>query len=709
MTDARKTGNANKGRKALWIMGGLLLAGAVAGGWSWLRYGASQPAPRLAAMVGAARPTTMGWQAQVTDLARGFADPFGVALDRKGNAYVADGGESNAIVRITPQGGVSVLAGGREGYADGAGAAASFHTPSGVAFDRAGNLYVADTGNNAIRKVTMAGVVSTVAGGAGAGFADGQGKAALFNGPLAVAVDKAGNLYVADTYNDRIRRITPDGVVSTVAGGDAPGFADGPGALARFDTPSGLVLDKAGNLYIADTVNGAVRKLAVDGTVSTVAQTDTEAKEPLMRRPVALAITHDGFLYIGDMARGRILQWSPQGELRGLTGVGVDIAVGDAGPVRIGRAAGLAVDSAGALLVTDAPRRVLRKVAARRAAPVVHPVAVVGPAPVAATVVPWPFAPQDARHEVVGVIGEVRGSYDGESRHHFHNGLDVQADMGVPVLAVANEKVTSPVPNSDVGGTGESIGIDSFAYVHLRVGRTVRDAPIDPERFTILLDEKGKPARVRVKRGQRFRIGDPVGTVNRMFHVHLIHRTAGGVSNPLALPFPQMQDTIAPRINGIELHDAAGQRLLKKEGKRLLVARDGGALAIVVDAFDMADGNAARRRLGLYKAGYQVLGADGVPLPGFDKPVVNIEFNQLPPDDESVKIAYADKSGITVYGSAATRFLYVVTNRTRDGAAATGSWDPAALAPGDYTIRIFAADYAGNEALAGRDLDITVR
>jgi len=707
LTDARTTGISNRRRKALWVLAATLLAGALAGGWAWLRYGASQPAPRIAAMVGALRPTTMGWSAHVTEIARGFADPYGVALDRKGNVYVADGGESNVIVRITPQGGVSVLAGGREGYADATGAAAAFHTPSGMAIDRAGNLYVADTGNNAIRKVTPAGVVSTVAGGSGAGFADGQGKAALFNGPLAVAVDKAGNLYVADTYNDRIRRISPDGMVSTLAGGEAPGFADGPGALARFDTPSALVLDKAGNLYVADTVNGAVRKLAVDGTVSTIAQTDPEAKEPLMRRPVALAITHDGFLYIGDMARGRILQWSPQGELRALTGVGVDIAVGDAGPMRIGRAAGLALDSAGALLVADAPRRVLRKVAARKAAP--SAVAVVAPAPAPATMVPWPFAPQDARHEVVGVIGEVRGSYDGESRHHFHNGLDVQADMGVPVLAVANEKVTSPVPNSDIGGTGESIGIDSFAYVHLRVGRTVRDAPIDPERFAILHDEKGKPARVRVKRGQRFRIGDPLGTVNRMFHVHLIHRAASGVSNPLALPFPNMVDTIAPRINAIELHDAAGQRLLKKDAQRLLVARDGGPLAIVVDAFDMADGNAARRRLGLYKAGYQVLGADGVPLPGFATPVVNIEFNQLPPDDESVKIAYADKSGITVYGSAATRFLYVVTNRTRDGAAAAGSWNPAALAPGDYTIRIFAADYAGNEALAGRDLDITVR
>ena len=690
-------------------MAGLLVAATLAGGWLYLRYGATPAAPRLAAMVGAKRPTVMGWQAGVSELARGFADPFGVVLDRQGNAYVTDGGEANVIYRITPQGVASVLAGAREGYADGAGAAAAFDTPSGIAIDRDGNLFVADTGNNAIRKVTRDGVVTTLAGGTGAGYADGAGKAAQFNGPLAVALDKAGNVYVADTYNDRIRKITPAGMVTTLAGGAAPGFADGVGTLARFDTPAGLALDKAANLFIADTVNGAVRKLAPDGTVTTVAQSDREAKEPMMRRPLALAITHDDFLYIGDMARGRILQLSPAGELRGLSGVGVDIAVGDAGPMRIGRASGLAVDNVGALYVADSPRRALRRVAARGALPRRgRQIAVVAPAPAPVATMPWPFAPQDARHEVVGVIGEVRGSYDGESRHHFHNGLDIQAAMGVPVLAVANEKVTSPVPNSDFGGTGESLGVDSFAYVHMRVGRTLRDAPIDPARFTMLLDEKGKPNRVRVKRGTRFRIGEPVGTVNRLFHVHLIYRTASGVSNPLALPFPQMHDTVAPHINRIELHDANGQALTRKEGKRLLVARTGGPLSIIVDAFDQADGNAARRRLGLYKVGYQVLGADGAPLPGYAQPVVNIEFNQLPPDDDSVKVAYADKSGITVYGSAATRFLYVVTNRARDGVAATGSWDPAQLAPGDYTIRIVAADYAGNEAQAGRELSITV-
>lgn len=699
-------------------LGAALLAAA--GAALWYHFGAdgSLAGPKVRAMLRAHTSTQVGWPVSVHDVARGFADPYGVVLDRDGNAYVSDGGEANAIYRVGRDGAVTLLAGGREGYADGTGAAASFHTPSGLAIDGDGNLLVADTGNNAIRKVTMQGVVSTLAGNGVAGALDGPGASAQFNGPVGVAVDRTGTVFVADTYNDRIRRIGPDGSVSTVAGGPEPGFADGAAGAARFDTPTGLALDKAGNLFIADTFNGAVRKLAPDGTVSTLALSNPDEKEPLMRRPLSLAVTHDGFLYIGDMSRGRVLQLTPAGELRGLTGVGVDIAVGDAKPVRLGRAAGLALHKDGELVVADAPRRVLRHIGRREAAamhaqvvpgqvPALAAAAALAPSPAAATF-PWPLAPQDARHEVVGVVGEVRGSYDGESRHHFHNGLDMQAAMGAPVLAVANEKVTSPLPNGEFGSVGESLGVDQFAYVHMRVGRTVRDTVVDPERFVMLTDDKGKPTRVRVKRGTRFKVGDTVGTVNRLFHVHLIHRTASGVSNPMALPFPHMQDTIAPRIEAITLHGPDDVPLARKAGKRLLVPRSGGPLSIVMEAYDQADGNAARRKLGLYKAGYQIMGADGVPLAGFERPVINIEFNQLPPDDASVQVAYANNSGITVYGSARTRFLYVLTNRVRDGAAATGSWDPASLQPGDYTIRVFAADYAGNEATGGRELAIRV-
>ncbi|MDQ1923886.1 SMP-30/gluconolactonase/LRE family protein [Massilia pseudoviolaceinigra] len=726
--------------------------GAIGAGGIWyaLQPGGQPAVRKVAAMVGIKpQPTVLGWPVSIGTVAGSsgsagfadgaaaqarFSDPFGLVIDRDGNVFVADAGENNRIRKITPEGVVSTLAGRREGFADGTGAAAGFHTPSGIAIDAAGNLFVADTGNNAVRKITPSGVVSTIGGTGVAGYRDGKAGEAQFNGPVGVAVDKAGVVYVADTYNDRIRKIALDGTVSTLAGG-APGYVDGPAAAAQFDTPTSVVVDATGNLYVADTSNGAVRKLAPDGQVITLAIAPEDAEKPLLRRPVGLALTHDGFLYVGDIWRGRILQVSPDGSLRGLTGIGVDIDIGDDKSLRLSRPSAIALDRTGALYVADAVKRTVHRVSPRLdgatavlapkapalvatgTAPVAaastasQPVAAALPAPAAPAAAgrfPWPFKPQDQRHEVVGTIGEVRGSYGGESRHHFHSGLDVQANMGVPVLAVADEKVSSPVPNWAFGDVGEGMSVDSMAYIHMRVGRTVKDAPLDPARFIMLDNEKGKAARMRVKRGTRFHVGEALGTVNRMFHVHLVYQPGGAEANPLTLPFTGFSDQVAPRIDKIQLVDAAGTALARKPGKRVMVARGTGPLGIVVDAYDQADGNAARRKLGLYKVGYQVLQADGTPVAGFDKPLINIEFNKLPPDPESVKLAYADNSGITVYGSATTRFLYVVTNTVRDGVAKTGGWDPAALAPGDYLIRIFAADYVGNEALNGRDLPITV-
>ena len=670
------------------------------------------------------KPTPIGWPVAITDIAGDgrsgfadavgvqarFADPYGMAIDRKGTLYVADAGDNNRIRKIAPGGAVTTLAGSSEGYADGTGAAAAFNTPSGIALDKDGNLYVADTGNNAIRKVTPEGVVTTVAGNGTAGDADGPALDARFNGPMGVAVDGKGNIYVADTYNDRIRRIGVDGKVVTLAGLAAPGYADGTAAEAMFDTPTAIVLDAQGALLVADTQNGAVRKIDTAGNVSTIARAADGEQKPMLRRPVSLALAPDGLLYIGDMARGRILQLAPDGSLHGLTGIGIDIEIGDAKSVRLERPAALVLDKDGALLVADAFKRVLRKLAPRSGpvqAAAEKPQAPMPPQAAAGSF-PWPFKPQNGWHEVVGTIGEVRGSYRGENRDHFHNGLDVQADMGVPVLAVASEKVSSPLPNWGFGSVGEGMSVDAISYIHMRVGRTLKDEPVNPARFTLLLGDKGKPLRVRIKRGTRFNVGDTMGTVNRLFHVHLVNRPPAGELNPLQLGFSGFSDDVAPRVEAIALVDANEQRLVKKKGRRLLVPRGAGPLAIVADAYDQADGNVKRRRLGLYKAGYQLLDAKGAPLPGFEAPRITIEFNRLPPDQESVKVAYAASSGITEYGSAATRFQYVVTNTVRDGQAVPGSWDPATLAPGDYTIRIFAADYAGNEARSGRDLAITV-
>ena len=147
-----------------------------------------------------------------------FSDPFGVAVDRDGHVFVADAGDNNAIRRVSPDGRVSVFCGGREGFGDGDAASATFRTPSGLAFLPDGRLVVADTGNNAIRLVGRDGSVTTLAGDGTPGRDDGTGRAARFNGPVAVAVGPDAAVYVADTYNDQVRRIGADGRVTTIAG-----------------------------------------------------------------------------------------------------------------------------------------------------------------------------------------------------------------------------------------------------------------------------------------------------------------------------------------------------------------------------------------------------------------------------------------------------------------------------------------------------------
>ena len=192
-----------------------------------------------------------------------FNNPIGVAVDEGGNVYVADS-DNNRIRKLTPGGKVNTLAGKKRGFLDGQGGEALFRDPVDIAIDKEGNVYVADQGNHSIRKISPGGVVTTLAGGGTAGYSDGAGKSARFNGPQGVAVDKRGTVYVSDTENNRIRRITPDGIVSTIAGDGKAGFVDGPGHMAQFKAPRGLAVDSRGSyLYVADRDNRRIRKIAL--------------------------------------------------------------------------------------------------------------------------------------------------------------------------------------------------------------------------------------------------------------------------------------------------------------------------------------------------------------------------------------------------------------------------------------------------------------
>lgn len=677
--------------KAGLVGAGLVLAGAglIWSGWIGNTERVAKPR-RVAVLRQADAPTKIDWQARLATLAPTsvLTDPFGVAIDPVGNVLVADG---DRIWQMSPDGAVATFAAGLD-------------TPSALAFDRRGNLYVADTGTHTIRKISPAGVMTTLAGTGQAGYRDGPGAAARFNGPVGLAVDRAGNVFVADTYNDRIRRIAPDGVVTTIAGNGAPGDADGAAHGAAFDTPSGIAVARDGTLYIADTGNDAVRAISPAGLVSTLAAPAEGERRPLLKRPVGITLTHDGILYVGASSGGRILQFSKDGTYRALDNID---ATGDDRSLRLFGPRGIAVEPDGSLLVADAQAlRVQRLFVPKAGTPA--PASVAAVPPLIKGLMPWPVAPQFGSHEVVGLMGEVRGSYDGEARDHFHGGLDVRADVGAHVLAVTAAKVTDPYANWGFGTLTEGFTIGALSYVHMRVGREPDGRVLDP-RFIVLRNAKGTPTRIRVPRGTRFDVGEALGTVNSMAHVHLDYYPGGPNTNPMTLPFVGLADSVPPQIDSIALYDhASGQRLVKKSGGRLLVPRAGGDLSIVADAWDQMDGNLARRRLGIYKLGYQLLHADGSPLPGFDQPLITQTYDRLPREREAVKLLYAPNSGIPAYGSRATHFAYAINNTLKNGVATAGRWQVASIAPGNYILRIFAADFGGLAATNGRDLAISV-
>jgi len=240
--------------------------------------------------------------------------PRDIAIDLQGNLYVTDY-LYHRIRKISPHGEISTFAGadssGLESFADGIGSEARFAHPFGMQIDAAGNLYVADFGNHRIRKITPAGEVSTFAGSGTQGEADGIGALAQLNRPAAMAIDAAGNLYVTDSH--RIRKITPAGEVSTLAGKAEGGHADGPLNEAEFNNPLGLAIDALGNLYVADTHNNRIRKITPAGEVSTLAGTDEGGgyvdglgSQAQFYSPHSIAIDTDGNLYVTDYYDKRI-------------------------------------------------------------------------------------------------------------------------------------------------------------------------------------------------------------------------------------------------------------------------------------------------------------------------------------------------------------------------------------------------------------------
>jgi streptogramin lyase len=300
-----------------------------------------------------------------------FSDPAAMVADKSGNFFVADS-QNHAIRKITAGGAVTTFAGqlGVAGSANGIGA--QFNTPSGLAFDQGGNLFVSDTGNNLIRKITPAGAVSTFAGVAGAGgFLDGAADGALFNSPLGITVASNGIIYVADSGNHCIRKIS-GGVISTFAGSPQVwGSVDAKGTNAQFNGPVGLAFDNRMNLFVCDANNDTIRKIAPDGTVTTFAgaagldgAADGDVSSARFRSPAELAFDRKGNLFVADSLNQTVREIATNGIVStvcGAAGVyGSDDGINGAG--RFFNPYGLVVTAEGSLQVADTYNELVRTV-----------------------------------------------------------------------------------------------------------------------------------------------------------------------------------------------------------------------------------------------------------------------------------------------------------------------------------------------------------
>jgi len=248
-----------------------------------------------------------------------FASPADIIVNGS-TIYVLDAGSGSrgASLRIISGNNVTTLAGGGSGggsgggatppggWTNGTGTAATFGNSWGFARDANGNFFIADANNQLIREVTPAGVVTTFAGSGGIGHVDGTGTNAYFHGPADIAIDKSGNIFVADEGNQMIRKITPAGVVTTFAGSGSIGSADGVGTAASFYDPEGICFDNNGNLLVADAMNNKIRMIAPDGTVTTIAGTggtdliDGPGATAQIGAPSDITVDANGVIYVAD-------------------------------------------------------------------------------------------------------------------------------------------------------------------------------------------------------------------------------------------------------------------------------------------------------------------------------------------------------------------------------------------------------------------------
>ena len=628
---------------------------------------------------------------------RKLGEPFGIAV-RNREVFVSDG-QNGIIWKADVDGVLSEFSKG-------------FSTPSAIAFSENGDLIVADSGDHTIKSVNARGKVTVLAGKSGErGSRDGNFAEARFNAPVGVAVEGA-KVFVADTYNDRIR-VVENGKVKTVAGSGQGYLDDKKGTAAKFNTPAGIAVLK-GKLVVADTGNRRIRIVEADGKTWTLAGNgDAERRDGLLpdasfEMPVGVEVDEAGSIFVADGNAVRAIGGKFLPIVETVAGRGRGYSDSALKNARFSRVTGLAFAGNGDLFVADADNSMIRVISGRgtghrasakdidRNRPTAKEFRGESPAR-------WPYSPPEKAREVAGTLGEIRGEVNQEGVNAwFHNGLDIVGGYGEKATAIRTEKILHVLPIDSFGTKRENIRFPEIGYVHIRFGRDQDGRLFEDERFQFRRNSKRELIGLRVPRGSVFKAGDTLGTLNTMNHVHLISGKSGREMNALdALTLPGVSDTRTPSIERVDLYDRQGKPISPTGDSTRFIAS--GKLRIVAEAYDQMDGNAERRRLGLYKLGYQLLDAEGNPEKGYDKPFWTILFEKTPSNDfVGLVFAPGSRSGAT----GTTTFRYIITNRVNGLHGREGFLDMNGKKAGDYVLRIFAADYFGNTA--SKDLELRV-
>ena len=481
---------------------------------------------------------------------------------------------------------------------------------------------------------------------------------ANFDTPCGLAVWTNGRILIADTGNKRIRVLEPNGNVWTLAGNGNSDLDDGLLSESEFVQPTAVAFDEKGAIYIAD--GNAIRAIGrnIFGFVETISNdrrgfSDGFLFDSKFNRPSGLAVDEDGNLFAADSENRTVRVFS--GEQ-----IGAEITN----------------EQKSNLQFTPEEFRDLQPPR-------------------------WTFDPPNTPRDIAGTLGEIRGEISAETdrRARFHNGLDIAGAYGETARFIRTEKVLRPEAVENFDTLRELIRMPTIGYIHIRLGRD-KDARIfDDQRFQFSRDEDGKLNGVRVARGVKFKAGEAIGTLNPFNHVHLIAGKSGAEMNALdALKFPGIEDNIAPKIESLKLFDENWREIeTEKTNQRIKLS---GKTRIVVQAFDQMNGGASYRKLGIYRAGYQVFNADEAPLGEINW---TINFERMP-DEDAVNFVYAEGSQSGYKPQ--TIFKYIASNKVNGDIFQEDFFKADDLNSGNYILRVFAADFFGN--ISSKDIQFEV-